>query len=204
MLNSFHLNHGPGEKKSLKSSNVRKQEEGLWVGRQERWALLWMAESTPSLQNRKVPEVRDLSICAGGKLTLARAHKHANNTDCADCADLCVKTLILCVNAGASARHPRCAVWRQEASVNDRVRAQQDLRRHWVMKSHACIAVADRHVRLHLAPRCRRRGGCPRLSVVRKQNSMCRRGCVAAFGVYGCLRALGAGTCAECGRNQVS
>ena len=36
MLNSFHLNHGPGEKKSKKekSSNIRKQEEGLWVGRQ--------------------------------------------------------------------------------------------------------------------------------------------------------------------------
>jgi hypothetical protein len=33
MLNSFHLNHGPGEKKSLKSSNVRKQEEGLWAAR---------------------------------------------------------------------------------------------------------------------------------------------------------------------------
>jgi hypothetical protein len=88
LVNSFHLNHGPGEKKSLKSSNVRKQEEGLWVGRQERWALLRLAESTPSLQNRKVAEVRDLCICAGGKLTLARAHKHANNTDCA--ADLCV------------------------------------------------------------------------------------------------------------------
>ena len=29
---------------------------------------------------------------------------------------LCVKTLILCVNAGASARHPRCAAQRQEAS----------------------------------------------------------------------------------------
>ena len=129
LVNSFHLNHGPGEKKSLKSSNVRKQEEGLWVGRQERWALLRLAESTPSLQNRKVAEVRDLCICAGGKLTLARAHKHANNTDCADCADLCVKTLILCVNAGARARHPRCAVRRQEASVDDRVWAQQDLRR---------------------------------------------------------------------------
>ena len=33
LVNSFHLNHGPGEKKSLKSSNVRKQEEGLWVAR---------------------------------------------------------------------------------------------------------------------------------------------------------------------------
>ena len=29
---------------------------------------------------------------------------------------LCVKTLILCVNAGAIARHPRCAARRQEAS----------------------------------------------------------------------------------------
>ena len=29
-------------------------------------------------------------------MTLARAHKHANNTDCADCADLCVKTLCEC------------------------------------------------------------------------------------------------------------
>ena len=34
------------------------------------WALLLLAESTPSLQNRKVAEVRDLSICAGGKLTM--------------------------------------------------------------------------------------------------------------------------------------
>ena len=32
-------------------------------------------------RNRKVAEVRDLSICAGGKLTLARAHKHANSRD---------------------------------------------------------------------------------------------------------------------------
>ena len=81
--------------------------------------------------------------------------------------------ICMCVNAGTSPRHPRCAVWRQEVSVDDRVQAQQDLRRHRVIKSHACIAVADQHVRLHLAPRCRRHGGCPLLSVVRKQNLMC-------------------------------
>ena len=104
-------------------------------------------------RNRKVAEVRDLSFCAGGRLTLARAHKDANSKDCADCADsVCENTdsvcecrskrpaptmvspaagsvwppgirmptvkiaLILCVNAGASARHPRWAARRQEAS----------------------------------------------------------------------------------------
>ena len=96
LVNSFHLNHGPGEKKSLKSSNVRKQEEGLWVGWQERWALLRLAESTQSLQNLKVAEVRDLSICAGGTLTLARAHKHADNSrDCGNCS-VCENTDSVC------------------------------------------------------------------------------------------------------------
>ena len=61
-------------------------------------------------RNRKVAEVRDLSFCAGGRLTLARAHKDANSKDCADCADS------VCENADSSARHPRWSARRQEAS----------------------------------------------------------------------------------------
>ena len=48
-------------------------------------------------RNRKVAEVRDLSFCAGGRLTLARAHKDANSTDCADCDDSeCENTDCVC------------------------------------------------------------------------------------------------------------
>ena len=61
-------------------------------------------------RNSKVAEVRDLSFCAGGRLTLARAHKDANSKDCADCADS------VCENADSSARHPRWSARRQEAS----------------------------------------------------------------------------------------
>ena len=44
-----------------------------------------------------------------GRKRLAARNSDSNGRDCAVALILCVKTLILCVNAGASA-------WRQEAS----------------------------------------------------------------------------------------
>ena len=192
MLNSFHLNYGPGEKKfeifpSLKLASQcggKKQEMQSVCGvvRPAPLALHQSARPTQSsrtlygylFQHSHPPS--PLSVCEQANSVVTDTLRVPVSTFAPSFTTVCIRTSQLCRRGHfavpVSTFEPsftdvcmrtsreylyvcECrrklpaptmcspAALRQEASVDDRVRAQQDLRHHRVIKSHACIAVTD-------------------------------------------------------------